>query len=158
MIKQFRLFDEITGEILVKSESKGSELGEDWFVMYPHSVENLLNNVPNFATLKVFLHLATMQKFEGEKIVIKRQALADKVGINRMTLYKALKWLVENEYIQEVHEGGYNGFLLNPNVTFKGKGRGEAMRSFDMHRDDVSKSSKGSSGRVIPLGKAIKLK
>ena len=119
--KQVTVFDADTGEVIKNAVTFGSQNGEDWFIMYRESLEDLTINAP-FAALKVFLNLAMKQEFEGG-INTTKQAVADSLKISYDNAMRGFKWLKENGYVKERKVNGQTQFLLNPNVTTCGKNR-----------------------------------
>ena len=82
------------------------------------------------SALKVFLHLATRQPFEGG-IKISKKAVADNLELSRTVVWQGFKWLKENNYIKERKVDGLPEFLLNPNVTTCGRKRKEKIKLWE---------------------------
>lgn len=124
IIKQVSLFkeDKETGEILPLSSStmyKGSQLGDDWIVVYTKAINKLLESQASYTALRIYLKLMALQTF-GKTIKIQKKYLYEQLGLCRNAFCKALKWLKDNDFLQEVEEEGQSAFLLNPNVTTRG--------------------------------------
>ena len=120
--KQVIIKNEDTGEIISNSITHGTQNGDGWMIMYREAISLLIDEVPDFSTLKVFLKLASKQEFEGG-LKISKKFIADELGISRTQSWRAFKWLKENGYIKERKVNGLPEFLLNPKVATCGKNR-----------------------------------
>ena len=120
--KQTTVFDAETGEVIRETVTFGSQNGEGWVIMYRDTFDSLIENAPDFSTLKVFLKLSIKQEFENG-VRTTKQAIADELNISYRSIIKAFNWLKENNYLKERKINGQTEFLLNPNVTTCGKNR-----------------------------------
>lgn len=128
--KEIKVFDGETGEIIKHTVSYGSQNGEGWMIMYRETIDSLIENAPDFSTMKVFLKLSIKQEYEGG-INTTKQAVADELKISYVSAIKAFKWLKENKYVKERKVNGQTQFLLNPNVTTCGKNRKEKLKLWE---------------------------
>ena len=120
MIQEFNLFDDYTGEHILRSVKKVKpKLGRGWMAFYKKALKTLIQRVPNLSTLKVYLHLASKQTYQMFVMTTYSQIQKD-LKMSSSTVYEALKWLKENEYLQVHSVEGNTGFLLNSNVTTQG--------------------------------------
>lgn len=123
LIKQYSLFDSETGEIVKKIESKQqSYLGKDWVAMYVDQIAKLNKECPNFATMKVFIHLCSLMRI-NKSIVSTKTAIARELGMTYKTVIDAFNWLKANNYVQETRNNGYSAFEINPDIAVCGKDR-----------------------------------
>ena len=127
--KQITEFDAETGEVYKEFVTFGTQNGEGWVIMYREGLETLVKNAPPSA-LKVFLHLAIRQPFEGG-VKISKKAVADNLELSRTVVWQGFKWLKENNYIKERTTDGLPEFLLNPNVTTCGRKRKEKIKLWE---------------------------
>lgn len=86
---------------------------------YKRAVRRLCNDAPNLATLKVYLYLASKQTYQ-KFVMVGRKALVKELNLHINTVVNALKWLKENQYLQEHEIDGNTGWLMNPNITTMG--------------------------------------
>ena len=128
--KQITVFDKETGEIINEITTYGSQNGEGWLMMYRATFDYLIENAPDFSTMKVFLKLSVKQPFEGG-INTTKQAIADELKISYRSVITAFKWLKENNYVKERKVNGQTQFLLNPFVTTCGKNRKEKIKLWE---------------------------
>lgn len=119
MITQLRLFND-DGEVLNKITMRGTPLGKDWYVMYEDGVKLLIKQSPNYATMKVYLLLSTMQSYDTY-IITNIKHLSTELNMNYVTVWKAVKWLKEHNYIMQEEKNGQCAFILNPSVASKGR-------------------------------------
>lgn len=123
LIKQYSLFDSETGEIVKKIESKQqSYLGKDWIAMYVDKIATLNKECPNFATMKVFIHLCSMMRI-NKPLVTTKSNVAKELNLTYKTVIDAFNWLKEHDYVQETRQNGYSSFEINPDVAVCGKDR-----------------------------------
>lgn len=117
----FQMVDKETGEIAKESRWSGSQLGDDYFVVYKQAMDRLLHDseAPESA-LKVFIKLCTMQTFE-HAVVASRTFLMNDLKTTRKTLWKSLSYLKEHAYIMETTINGHSAFIINPDVSNCGK-------------------------------------
>lgn len=133
IIRQISLWDQDTGELVASyTPNKGTPMGEGWFTMYKEQTLKLLESGCPPSTLKVFLKLCCMQSYDAH-IYASRQYLRESLGITRKTLWIALKWLIENDYILEEEINGQNTFVINPKASNCGRSAiGEKQQIFDI--------------------------
>ena len=123
IIRQIKLIDEETGEFISSNEQKlGTKLKEGWIVVYKKALVRLLDECPNFATLKVYLRIASAQTYDTITYIT-TPYIAKTLGMTYQTAWNAVKWLVRNKYIKKSqNKTGANGFIVNPFVSTCGKG------------------------------------
>lgn len=122
VIRQISLYDEETGEFISSnSEIIGNKLKEGWIVIYKKPLVKLLNDCPNFATLKVYLRIAAAQEYDTVTYIT-TPYLAKALCMSYQTAWNAVKWLVANAYIKKTENvTGSQGFIVNPLVSTCGK-------------------------------------
>ena len=112
------------GEVKSKHRWKSHPNPEGFVLMYRNAMEELAINAPNFAVMKIFVLLSSMQQYK-EAIITTQKSIAEKLGISQVHTSRAFKWLKENGYIGEQKINGIKQFVLNPNVTTCGRNRQE---------------------------------
>ena len=138
-VMQFSLYDEKTGELISKTIKKKIRIEGDWIVFFAKPLTKLVQDTSESAIIRVYLWLASKQTF-NDYVIVDRKTIYETLKISRMSCYKALKWLIKNNYIQEIKENGIKGFFLNPNVTTKGSKNFKAKKSkwsFEVFKKDV---------------------
>ena len=121
VMKQFSLFDEETGEVFQSTIQKvGNKLKGGWIVVYKEPIQKLLKEVPNFATLKVYLTVATTQDFETVTM-ISLSKICEINGMVYQTVWNAIKWLKKHGYLAVGEVNGEAGLVVNPTVSTCGK-------------------------------------
>ena len=75
---------------------------------------NLLKNPPQAATLRVFFWLALNLHEQTGFVRTTKKYLAEILGIDAKSLYRALKWLQDNYIVHQLHCKGYYEFMLSP--------------------------------------------
>lgn len=120
-IKELTVMNE-NGEVKAKHRWKSHPNPEGFVLMYRNAIEELAVDAPNFAVVKIFMLLSSMQHYEGA-ITTTQKAIADRLGISQVHTSRAFKWLKENSYIGERRINGIRQFVLNPNVTTCGTKR-----------------------------------
>lgn len=139
-IQQFSLYDETTGELISKTTKKTiKRLVGDWIVFFAKPLAKLVESTNEAAIIRVYLWLASKQTF-NDYVFVDRKTIYETLKISRMSCYKALKWLMKNEYISEVKQDGIKGFFINPNVTTKGSKNFKDKRnkwSFEILKEKV---------------------
>lgn len=119
MITQLNLFND-DGEVISKITMRGSPLGKDWFVMYEEGVRLLISQAPDFITMKVYLQLSTMQSYDTY-IITNIKHLSKVLKVSYVSVWKSIKWLKKNNYIEQKMVNGQTAFVLNPSVANKGR-------------------------------------
>lgn len=120
-IIQQSLFDD--NDNFVSSFSKvvnGSALKDGWIFMYKEAINELLDDAPTFAVVKIFFRLASLQTYEPI-IHTTLSHVAKLAGLNYKTAWQAMKWLKENGYVKTTEEAGSRGYIINPKVSGCGR-------------------------------------
>lgn len=121
MKQVFSLFDELTGELVSRTETTRKNLiGDEWIVVYDKMLKKLLEDNPPYAIVRVYLKLALMQTFDTH-IVTTIANVARELGMTYKTAWQSFKWLEENEYLKKSELRGMATYLLNPNFTTRGR-------------------------------------
>lgn len=108
-----------TGEVTPLSSSRtyrGSMLGDGYIVVYKSALERLLSEGASYTSLRIYLKLMSLQNF-GAKVIIRNKYMYESLGICERAFYKAMKWLIENDFVKKSDENGYTAYLLNPKHT-----------------------------------------
>jgi len=150
-IKQFSLYDEKTGELISRTTRKEIKRIEgDWIVFFAKPLTKLIESTNEAAVIRVYLWLAAKQTF-NDYVLVDRKTIYESLKISRMSCYKAIKWLIKNDYISEVRYNGNKGFFLNPNVTTKGSQNFKEKKNkwtFDVAMKNIQISNDSSSLEV----------
>lgn len=121
MKKVVSLFDESTGELFSRVEKNTSTiLGGEWIVFYDSAIRKILEDNPDYSTVKVLLQLMSMQTFDVYTITT-IQNVARKLKMSYKTAWSAVKWLEKNNYLKRSKVNGANAFILNPSMTTRGR-------------------------------------
>ncbi len=128
-VEQIRLIDPDTGEIeldLTRIKRK-DKLGRDWIAMYQKPIKQIIEEMPTFGTMKIWLYLASSIDYEG-KFEASKAYVAREVKLTYCEAHKCLKWLEENHYIQMIpnKKGNYD-YYVNPDLIMKGNKREKAV-------------------------------
>jgi len=116
-IKQLSLFDSETGELQKSITFKSlSKLKEGWYVMYKDAMDLLLHSEAPPSTLKVFVKLCNMQSYDSH-IFVSRKYLEEDLRLSRKTVWSAITWLKDNNFIIEEKKNGQSTFVINPSVS-----------------------------------------
>lgn len=121
LVKEINLWnvDEDTGEITPTASHRvyaGSELGDDWVVMYKKPLARLVDEGASYCALRIFLKLASMQDFNKD-IVVSRAWLRKELNMGKNTFLEAIQWLSDKNYIKEGEFQGNHTFVLSPHAT-----------------------------------------
>lgn len=159
LIQEFRLIDSSSGEVVVShSSTKISKLKKGWFAMYKLPIQKLITEVPNFATLKVFLLLSSVQDYETVTIISNNE-IARLTQLSYPSVWKSINWLLEHEYIKKASVNGVKGYILNPSVstcgTDKIPDRLEYFAEPDNLDFDITGDKKSSPFEKSPLPKGL---
>lgn len=121
MKKVISLFDENTGELFSRVEKNTSTiLGGEWIVFYDSAIRKILEDNPDYSTVKVLLQLMSMQTFDVYTITT-IQSVAKKLKMSYKTAWSAVQWLEKNHYLKRSKVNGANAFILNPSMTTRGR-------------------------------------
>ena len=77
-------------------------------------LEKIANTVPNLATLRIYLHLINLPKYDGG-VYTTKFAMCDELQLSNPVVYSAFKWLKEKKYITETKVKGQTKFIINEN-------------------------------------------
>ena len=98
---------------------KKSKLGGGWVAFYKKAIRALLQQAPNFSTLKVYMYMASKQTYQ-KCVMLTPTAIQQGLGLSSPSVALALKWLKDNDFVQMYKVDGNTGWLLNPSVTVCG--------------------------------------
>ena len=121
LLTQITVMNSKTGELLSESIKRGSPNGKGWVIVYTEKVTELICNCNSAATLKVFMLLALGQQYEEHGMITTKQAVQQKLGIDKSTCLAAFKWLKEHMIINECKINGYTEFMVNPDFVTVGR-------------------------------------
>ena len=96
-------------------------------------------------TLRVYMLALSELEFENY-ITIKQVAIAEKLGMQKTNVSRAMKQLVDKGIILKVKEGATTGYKLNPTYGWKGK-----VSNMQIEKDRIVKQ------RVVDMKKYRKL-
>lgn len=117
-LRQYSLFTD-DGELISTTLTKKPRLAGDWIVFYKGQLKRLAESQVEASTLRVYLWLASKQTFENY-VMTTRATIATKLNLSKITVHRAINWLIENQYLIEAKVEGNVGYLLNPDITTKG--------------------------------------
>lgn len=143
LVKEITLFDldKETGELVPMSQTtkyEGTELGDDWIVLYKKALDKLLGMNVSGSTLKLFIKLLSMQDF-GKEIVVSKKYLRESLQMPKSTFTMSLTWLKEHDFVKETTSMGNQAFVLNPKVTACGKKALKERKAFWSMSNKVQK-------------------
>ena len=115
---EYNLFDQKGNRTLHSQYKlpKQGKLGGGWVAFYKRSIRALLEECPNFSTMKVYMYIASKQTYQ-KCAIVKSTHIMKTLHMSSSTVFEALKWLRENDYLQRYEIDGNTGWLLNPSVT-----------------------------------------
>lgn len=108
--------------------SKPRRLEGEWIVFYKKPLKQLAVDAPPLSILRIYLYLASKQTFETYVLVSPTKIMRD-LGISKKTFYDGIKYLKENGYVQQHEHEGNIAWLLNPNLTTRGRGNNDVKNS-----------------------------
>ena len=117
-LRQYSLFTD-DGELISTTLTKKPRLAGDWIVFYKGQLKKLAESNVEASTLRVYLWLASKQTFENY-VMTTRSTIAEKLNLSKITVHRAINWLICNGYLIEAKVEGNVGYLLNPDITTKG--------------------------------------
>lgn len=145
-LRQYSLFTD-DGELISTTLTKKPRLAGDWVVFYKGQLKKLAESNVEASTLRVYLWLASKQTFENY-VMTTRKTIAEKLNLSKITVHRAINWLIENQYLIEAKVEGNVGYLLNPDVTTKGaknkaerKGLWETIKRIAIEKGDLNGKS-----------------
>jgi predicted transcriptional regulator len=95
--------------------------GNRWFMSFQDSLAIIAEDKElTGETLRVFMLALSELEFENY-ITIKQVAIAEKLGLQKANVSRAMKLLVAKGIILKVKEGTTTGYKLNPTYGWKGK-------------------------------------
>jgi predicted transcriptional regulator len=95
--------------------------GNRWFMSFQDSLAIIAEDKElTGETLRVFMLALSELEFENY-ITIKQVAIAEKLGMQKTHVSRAMKMLVAKGIILKVKEGTTTGYKLNPTYGWKGK-------------------------------------
>lgn len=129
LVRQVRVFDEDTGEMVNEVTTRGSPNGKGWVIMYTAKTLNLMQQCTG-STFKVFAYLACGQQFEERGVITTKKAVQDYLGMTKSTVLEAFKWLKEHNVISEVNHSGCSEFLVNPDYVTIGRDKNKRQKAW----------------------------
>ena len=126
--------------------SKPKITGNRWFMTFQDSLAIIAEDKEiTKEALRVFMKILSELEFENY-ITIKQVAIAEKLGMQKTNVSKAMKQLVDKGIIFKVKEGATTGYKLNPTYGWKGK-----VSNMQIEKDRIVKQ------RVVDMKKYRKL-
>lgn len=115
---EYNLFDTEGNQTLhtVKRLPEKGKLGGGWVAFYKRSIRTLIDECPNFSTMKVYMYIASKQTYQ-KCAIAKPSHIMKVLGMSSSTVFESLKWLRDNDFLQRYEIDGNIGWLLNPSVT-----------------------------------------
>lgn len=109
------------GYFVYVTYSKAKITGNRWFMTFQDSLANIAEDKEiTGETLRVYMLALSELEFENY-ITIKQVAIAEKLGMQKTNVSRAMKQLVDKGIILKVKEGTTTGYKLNPHYGWKGK-------------------------------------
>lgn len=121
---------EIVNEALVRKRKNGG----GFVLSYTDKLCDLAVKVPQASILRVFIYIAHHQQFGNNGVFglrSSRKHLEEALNLNRKTVYDALKWLIDNFVVNELHLDGSREFMVNPSYVTVGTDKKARMREWN---------------------------
>ena len=129
LIREFRLTDPITGEIIFETYNTGTQNGKDWTIVFRSYFALIASGKLSYAAIRTFSFIAAFQDWQGF-YQSSKTSLASDVGITRRTLDKALQELQAVDLIRVQRTRGTFYFYLNPDFITQGRNRNERLNIY----------------------------
>lgn len=89
-------------------------------------------------------------------LVVSQQAMADELGIKRESVNRAIKHLVDHNFLQVIKAGGASIYIVNSRVAWQGA-RGERYAAFQADVIAIESEQTGELDNLPPLKSVPKL-
>ena len=129
LIREFRLRDSVTGEIIFETINTGTQNGKGWLITYRSFFALIASGKLSYAAVRTFSFFAAFQDWQGFYQSSKTD-LARAVGITRKTLDGALAELQAVDFIRVYRDRGTFWFYLNPDFVTQGRNRNERLNTY----------------------------
>ena len=129
LIREFRITDPHTGEIIFETRNTGTQNGKDWTIVFRSYFALIASGKLSYAAIRTFSFIAAFQDWQGFYQTSKT-SLANDIGITRRTLDKALKELQAVDLIRTQRARGTFYFYLNPDFITQGRNRNERLNIY----------------------------
>lgn len=135
------VYNSETGEVLSSRESYGINNGNGWVVNYRAASLKLSLECNSAVTFRVFHLLISMQEnYEDKGVICTRRYIQDTLKISRKSVYNALSWLIQNDYIIETERVGCTEFLFNPSCITIGREKDKRIRRWRALKDEFNRN------------------
>lgn len=93
---------------------------------------SLLKNAPSLTAIKIFYFIAHNQPQDGIKgFNTTKKQLAIDLNLKLPTIFKALHWLKEESFIQELKQVNFSDFMANPYFVMNNSNRDERIKEWN---------------------------
>lgn len=134
------VYNSETGEVLSTRENYGVNNGTGWVVNYRAASLKIALECNSAVTFRVFHLLISMQEnYEDKGVICTRKYIQDTLKISRKSVYNALSWLIQNDFLIETERVGCTEFLFNPSVVTIGREKDKRLRRWRALRDEFNK-------------------
>lgn len=127
-----------TGEIISEKITYGVNNGGGWVIQYRSASEELALSCDSAITFKVFHLLISLQENYGTSgVVCTKKFMQDKLGVSRKSIFSAVEWLIEHDFLVVTRKGGCSEYFFNPSKVTIGRDKDARLKHYRRVRRDM---------------------
>lgn len=148
-----------TGEVVSEKISYGINNGSGWCIQHRKASEELALKCDSAITFRVYHLLVSMQENYGVSgVVCTKKFIQDRLGVSRKSVYTALEWLSDHDFLVEAQSGGCTEFFFNPSKLTIGRDKDSRVKHYkDLRKQARIRRQCKEFGIPYPLPKNIAL-
>lgn len=148
-----------TGEVVSEKISYGINNGSGWCIQHRKASEELALKCDSAITFRVYHLLVSMQENYGVSgVVCTKKFIQDKLGVSRKSVYTALEWLSDHDFLVEAQSGGCTEFFFNPSKLTIGRDKDSRVKHYkDLRKQARIRRRCKELGIPYPLPKNVEL-
>ena len=130
---------EIVSDVLYRSRYENES---DFMLCYMSIISDLATNVKQASILRVFLYISSHQQYGNDGVFglsCSKKYLQDILGIQKPTLWSAIKWLKDNFLINEMQVAGVFEFMVNLDFITIGKDKKKRVAEWNRRCEEYIK-------------------
>ena len=130
--KEITTYDD-NGEVISHNDVKIKSNGSGFVISYTAKMNEFLEKVTSGATVRLFLYIAHHQNYGVDGVYgfrTTQKYLTAVLGLDRMTVYRALKYLKENFLVNELKIAGMTEYMVNPDYVTIGADKKARVREW----------------------------
>lgn len=133
-----KIIDTNSGEIISEKITYGVNNGGGWVIQYRSASEELAVTCDSAITFKVFHLLLSLQENYGVSgVVCTKKFLQDKLCVSRKSIYSAVEWLCEHDFLVVNQKGGCTEYFFNPSKVTIGRDKDARLKHYRRLRRDM---------------------